>query len=73
MPLPKAHKNVPRNEVHNVVELMLMNPDVGNVDSVEQPNKKYTVTACPTGEKTKEDKGTGREDFRSKKTTHRSS
>jgi hypothetical protein len=47
MAFPSTKEDVPRNQVHVVVEIMLMNPEVGNVDCIEQPDGKYTVRPDP--------------------------
>jgi hypothetical protein len=47
MPLPQPKKNVPRNEVHTVVKLMLLDPNVGDVDCLEQPDHDYSVRPRP--------------------------
>ena len=43
MTLPSTRTDVPRGQVHVVVEMMLMNPEVGNIDCIEQPDRNYTV------------------------------
>ena len=45
MPVPRTKSNVPRDRVADVVGLFLGNPDVGDVDCVEQTNHAYTVRA----------------------------
>ena len=49
MPLPSPRSNVPRGEVHMAVKAMLLNPDVGNVDCVEQADGNYSVTPHAKG------------------------
>ena len=44
MPMPNEREDVPRDAVHTVVKIMLQNPEVGDIDCVEQPNSKYTIT-----------------------------
>ena len=43
MPFPSPRKGVPRNEVHVAVEIILMNPEVGDVQCQEQPGGTYIV------------------------------
>jgi hypothetical protein len=43
MPMPNERENVPRDQVHTVVKIMLQNPEVGNIDCVEQTNSNYTI------------------------------
>ncbi len=43
MAVPRPRSNVPRDRVVDVVRLFLGNPDVGDVDCVEQGNHAYTV------------------------------
>lgn len=44
MTMPSIRKDVPRDQVHTFVKTMLQNPEVGDIDCVEQPNSKYTIT-----------------------------
>lgn len=43
MPFPSPRINIPRNEVHQAVEFILMNPEVGDVRCLEQPDGTYNV------------------------------
>jgi hypothetical protein len=43
MPIPNERQDVPRDQVHTVLKIMLQNPEVGDIDCVEQPNSKYTI------------------------------
>jgi len=43
MPMPNERQDVPRDQVHTVVKIMLQNPEVGDIDCVEQPNSNYTI------------------------------
>jgi len=45
MALPRTRKNVPRARVDDVVRLFLSNPEVGDVDCIEQNNHQYTIRA----------------------------
>ncbi len=47
MPLPRTKTNVPRDRANEAVELMLMNPGVGDVDCMEQTDHRYTVRPRP--------------------------
>ena len=47
MPLPRPRTNVPRDQVHVIVDLMLRNPEVGDIDCIEQLNHNYTVRPRP--------------------------
>jgi hypothetical protein len=40
---PKTKTNVDREEVGDVVSVMLMNEDVGDIECTEQDNGRYTV------------------------------
>lgn len=48
--MPSPRINVPRDEVSNVVWLMLQEPEVGDVTCQEQSDGKYTVTPHPKKE-----------------------
>ena len=43
MPLPKPRKNVDRDLVHEIVQAMLQNPNVGDVACTEQADRRYTI------------------------------
>jgi hypothetical protein len=43
MAFPSPRINIPRNEVHQAVEFILMNPEVGDVRCLEQPDGTYNV------------------------------
>ena len=43
MTMPSIRKDVPRDQVHTIVKRMLQNPEVGDIDCVEQPNSNYTI------------------------------
>ncbi|MEM7170655.1 MAG: hypothetical protein AAF530_10825 [Pseudomonadota bacterium] len=44
MPLPAPVKNVPRDQVGDTVDTMLIDPNVGDVDCERQEDGNYTVT-----------------------------
>ena len=44
MPFPSIREDVPRDEVHGIVRLMLLNPEVADVECRRQADGKYTVT-----------------------------
>ena len=43
MPLPSPREDVPRDQVHTAVQMMMLNPDVADIRCIEQPDRKYTV------------------------------
>jgi len=45
MALPRTRKNVPRARVDDIVRLFLGNPEVGDIDCIEQSNHQYTIRA----------------------------
>jgi hypothetical protein len=49
MALPRTRTNVPRDRVHVIVEIMLMNPGVGEVVCTEQSDHRFTIRSSPGG------------------------
>ncbi|MCU0786715.1 MAG: hypothetical protein MUC91_00755 [Verrucomicrobia bacterium] len=49
MALPRTRTNVPRDRVHVVVEVMLMNPAVGEVLCTQQTDHRFTIQPGPGG------------------------
>lgn len=52
MPLPKPRTGIPRNEVGNFVDAMLLNPDVGDVKCIESSDGTYKITPQPRAQTT---------------------
>ena len=47
MPLPSERTDVPRNQVHILVEMMLQDLEVGDIDCTEQSDGNYTLRPHP--------------------------
>jgi len=47
MALPRPRKNVPRRRVGRNVQIILADPQVGDVDCLEQPDNSYIVSPRP--------------------------